>query len=351
MKHACSTLALFIIIGSCLISLGNAAANSLSFRLLDGEFSIDAAIRPGLLIDKDKTDLFAKDNMIYVVNKSAILDETAIACSEMLGSSYSNDLSDTSKSRFQYSIKFDKSKISKLEDLSNSTIGKRLAIVFNKKFMIAPIIKERLSDCSISISGLSYSDANQLGYAMYKVCAWASNVSFRMVHPDNKRISEMPQLENSINLNEYEPLSMGDQKYWVSRKVQLGHNGFKEANILVDVHSPLTESQTSEVALESIPFTLNEEEEAARGVSLFKVRINLNEKGRDELKRLSGSNAGRELATVFEGKLLHIETIPEKTAPEFVLINYLTHNEAKRLRDAINRGSASREGLENRGYE
>lgn len=346
MKHIYSALALFIIISNPSILCASTNNNSLSFRLLESEYGVNSAIKPGLDINIDNTELFSKDNIIYAVNKTQILDESAISCVEMLGSSYSHDSNYTPNPSFKYNIIFKTSKVTQLLNTGENIIGKRLAIVFNKKILIAPVVKETISDGSIYITELSYNDAKQIGYAIYKVCAWASNVSFRMVHPDNKTLTETPHLKDGINLNEYESLSMGDQKYWISRKVQLGHNGFKEANILVDVYDPSAASQSSEVALESIPFTLNEEEEAARNERIFKVRINLNEKGRDELKSLSENDAGRELATVFEGRLFHIETIPEKSKPEFVLINYLTYNEAKRLTDAINRGSTSSEGAE-----
>lgn len=336
MKNRLNIFIFIMILGIGFTPVGYSAESTLRFSLLQSEIKVDDLLKHDIKSDNKQIDIFAKDNVIYLVNSVILLDDKDILCSEMLGTSYEHgNSSGSSPNMFQIIIQFNHKGKDKLLNLSKNNLGKKLAIVFDGRLIAAPVIENTITDGDIIVNGLSYYDVLKLDYVMHKVCAWASNVSFRSVTSDNKCTNQKPT--PGTNIDEDECLSIGDQEYSVSKKVELDSGGFKNAKILLAVKAPFTENKVQELRPEDIPWRFNDEEEAARDVHAFQVKIELNEKGREILKKLSVNNAGQELATVFEGKLNYVERIPENTTSNFVLVNGLTYNQAKRLADAINR--------------
>jgi len=325
-----------IILGIGLASVGYSVENIVRFSLVQSETKVDDFLKQKMLIDNNQFDIFAKDNIIYLLNRSVLLDNKDFSCEEMLGTSYSHENSSGSPSNsFQINIEFNSKGKDKLVALSRSNVGERLAIVFDGRLIVDPIIQNQVTDGNLSVNGLSYDDARKLDYVLHKVCAWASNVSFSLVNPDNK-CADQKSLP-SASVGEYECLSMEGNNYAVSKKAELDSSGFKKAKILLAVRAPFTENKVQELGSEDIPWRFDEEEEAAHDVHAFQVKIELNENGRKVLKKLSENNAGQELATVFEDRLYYVERIPRNTTSDFVLVNGLTYNQAKRLTNVINR--------------
>jgi len=325
-----------LFLGTWFTSIGHSAENTLRFSLIHSEIKVGDLVKQETKIYNKRFDVFAEDNVIYLTNNSIQLDDSDISCGEMLGISYSHENSSHLPSNmFQITIQFNHKGKDKLLNLSRNNLGKKLAFVFDSRLIAAPVIKNTITDGYLIVNGLSYGDVRKLDYVMHKVCAWASNVSFRSVTSNDKCTYQQPI--HGTNIDGDECLSIGDQKYSVSKKVELDSSGFKDAKILLAVKAPFTENKVQELRPEDIPWRFNDEEEAARDVHAFQVKIELNEKGREILKKLSVNNAGQELATVFEGKLNYVERIPENTTSNFVLVNGLTYNQAKRLADAINR--------------
>jgi preprotein translocase subunit SecD len=311
-----------------------ATERDLTFHLVKDEYKVDDILQSGIDVDRNQYEVFANDNIIYVVNRLVELDDSDLACESVLGTSNGYDPHAASPARNQViNICFNERGQSKLEKLSASNTASRLAIVFQGKLLVAFVIMGSKASRRMSLRGMSSNEARRLDLALHKVCAWASNVSFRLVHPDREAKSEGIHDES-----DYESLTQGNVSYRVSKKVELDNSDFKNANILLTGLPVGPTFKSKPMELEGMPGQFNEEEQATVDLRAFGLRITLNQNGRRKLERLSENNIGRDLATVFEGRLVYVERIPGKTTSEVVMVNGLTYAEAKRLSDVINKG-------------
>jgi preprotein translocase subunit SecD len=131
MKYICNSLFLIIFVMCGLTSTVYAAESNLSFRLVESKYKVDDILKKGIDIDKAKYEVFAKDNTIYVISRTAQLDDKDIECNKMLGTPYySFGHADTPDRNSQVRVKFNANGRSKLEKLTEHCIGKGLAIVF-----------------------------------------------------------------------------------------------------------------------------------------------------------------------------------------------------------------------------
>jgi len=336
MKYICNSffLVMFLMLG--LTSTVHAAESCLSFRLVQSKYKVDDILKTSIDIDKAQYEVFAQDNIIYVVSRTVQLDDKDIECEKRLGKSYYYlGPADPSAKNSQVRINFNANGRSKLKELSESSIGKGLAVVFEGKLIVAPVISDSLASGELIVSGLSYDAAKHLIDAIERVCAEESSVSVRLVHPDQDIISQIPLSESSVDKSQYECFVKGNVNYWVSKKVELDNRDFEHAKIFVT--GLLPSGEPKEMELKAIPWQFSEEGAAERNLPGLRVRITLNKDGRSKLEKLSENNIGRGLAVVLEGRLIMVKSIPGKTTGEFVTVGDLTYVEAKRLRDAINR--------------
>ena len=337
MKRIYNTSILVFFLLNCITCQAYSGDKLFSVRLLESEMQIDDIFAIATPIDRTQYSMFAKDNTVYISSNHTILDNNDIDCKKMLCSSYSHSASSISSvNMFQINIKLNVAGKSKLATINTSSLGKKLAIVYDGLLIATPIVRSSLDDSGLSVDGLSYSDASRLDYALHILCAMASYVSFHLVISSNEL--QFRDQDSIIDRDEskYEYYTMGNRNYCIVKDAIVDINAFSKAKVLLAVQAPFTGNYVKEIGLEDIPWQFNEEEESARRVHSFMVKIDLNANGQNELARLSSNNAGQELATMFEGRLIYVERIPVKTNSTFVIVNGLTYNEAKRLADAIN---------------
>jgi hypothetical protein len=237
MKNRLNIFIFIMILGIGFTPVGYSAESTLRFSLLQSEIKVDDLLKHDIKSDNKKIDIFAKDNVIYLVNSVILLDAKDILCSEMLGTSYAHgNSSGSSTNIFQIGIIFNDQGKSKLSALSMDNRGKRLAIVFDGELIITPIIEHHITDGNLLVNGLSYDDARRLDYALHKACAWASDISYRLVTPYDKCTNQKPLPKTGVE--NYECLSMENQEYSVSKKAELDSSGFKNAKIFLTAKGP-----------------------------------------------------------------------------------------------------------------
>ena len=317
----------------CCPLAGHSDDYSLTFSTVRAEIKASDLPNRVHALNNKHANIFAKDNLVYIVNDTIVMDGNDLACGAMLNTSFSRDsLSVSSQNMFRVNIQFNSLGKNKLRKLSRSSIGHKLAIMFHGRLIVAPVIMGQINDGVLCTNGLSYDDATRLIYVLHKACSSASNVSFNLV---NGNCADQKQLQAN-SLRKYTCLSMGREKYFVSKKTELDSTGFESAQIMCAVKAAFTNYKVRDVRLKDIPWRISEEEEAAHNGHIFGVKIVLNKKGRNILKKLSMNNSGQELATMFEGNVHYVQRIHGKAAPDSILVNNLTYIEARRLAYAIN---------------
>jgi hypothetical protein len=336
MKYICNSFFLVIFLMFGLTSTVHAAESRLSFRLVQSKYNVDDILKTGIDIDKTRYEVFAKDNIIYVVSRTVQLDDEDIECDKMLGTPYySFEVADPSDSNSQVRITFNAVGRGKLNKLTERYIGKGLAVVFDGKLIVAPVISDSLSSGELIVSSLSHEDVRRLIDSIETMCAQDSSFSVRLLHPDQDMTSQVPLSESSVDKSQYECFAKGNVNYWVSKKVELDNSDFEHAKIFVT--GLLPSGEPKEMELKAIPWQFSTEGAAESKLPSLRVRITLNKDGRSKLEKLSENNIGRGLAVVLGGRLIMVKSIPGKTTGEFLTVGDLTYVEAKRLRDAINR--------------
>ena len=188
--------------------------------------------------------------------------------------------------------------------------------------------------------------------------AWDTGPTISLIRAEHQSVSCKPGSEVHIDKQQYECVvkenivygvdsesnNLIEKKqsvyYWVSNKIQLDNRAFKEAKILVTVEDSIS-GVTSAMGLDELPVPIDEVREAAYPVRAFRVRISLNDSGRRKLEHLKKTNAGRELAVLFEGKLVEVVLIGEKMTTDAIVVDHLTFPEAKRLEESIDEEGAA----------
>jgi hypothetical protein len=131
-------------------------------------------------IDKNQYELFVKDNENIWIDKKVELDVKDIKAIiiKVWTRSYSGkeeyepitleqidrtpELTSPSMNAFTASLFFTKEGAIKIQNVTEKNINRRLAVILNKRLLIAPRILDKISGDEIAIAGLSYVDIKSL---------------------------------------------------------------------------------------------------------------------------------------------------------------------------------------------
>ena len=159
---------------------------------------------------------------------------------------------------------------------------------------------------------------------------------FRLVHPDNDRLSSLAKAQAKVDTQRYEYFARETEGYWVDRKVELDIHDLRDVKIKVMVK----EGGASQWGyIEVTPDTFPSFHFPSSSKPCL-VDIYFTEKGRKKMTNVTAKNVGKKLAMVFRGKLLmEPPLIKEKINAEYVTVTRLSIDEATLLRDAVRRSN------------
>lgn len=183
---------LFVILFICFsISLAHSQENILTFRLVHPENDMLSHLpQSDVKVDKTQYECFMKGHDNYWINKKVELDandikeakiEMEMGPANLAGGrkveippeGFSNiDLASYANA-FDVEIYFNQRGQKKLEDVTEKNIGRSLAVIFEGKLLMAPIIHEKILDGKVVIVGLFYVEAKRLKAAISKSLASA----------------------------------------------------------------------------------------------------------------------------------------------------------------------------------
>lgn len=154
--------------------------NILTFRLVHPDQDKLTQRSSEVKIDKNQYDLFVKDNENYWIEKKVELDIKDIKAIiiKIWTRSYSGkeeyvpitleqigrspELRSPSMKAFTASLSFTKQGAIKIQNVTEKNIQRRLAVILNKRLLMAPRILDKISGDEIDIAGLSYDDVKNL---------------------------------------------------------------------------------------------------------------------------------------------------------------------------------------------
>jgi len=164
------------------IMLSNAYSEDtiLTFRLVHPDQDRLSQRSPEVKIDKNQYELFVKDNENFWIDKKVELDikdiksivikiwtRSASGREEYLPITLEQidrtpELRSPSMNAFTASLFFTKQGAKKIQNVTEKNINRRLAVILNKRLLIAPRILDKISGDEIAIAGLSYEDIKSL---------------------------------------------------------------------------------------------------------------------------------------------------------------------------------------------
>lgn len=158
--------------------------NILTFRLVHPDQDKLTQHSPEVKIDKNKYELFVKDNENYWVDKKVELDVKDIKAIIIKIWTRSNsreeeylpitleqiaktpELRSPSMNAFTATLFFTKQGAIKIQTVTEKNINRRLAVILNKRLLMVPRIQDKISGDEIAIAGLSYNDVKSLSAAI-----------------------------------------------------------------------------------------------------------------------------------------------------------------------------------------
>ena len=165
-----------------LMTISNAYSEDkiLTFRLVHPDQDKLAQRSSEVKIDKNQYELFVKDNESIWIDKKVELDIKDIKAIiiKIWTRSYSGkeeyepitleqiartpELRSPSMNAFTAALFFTKQGAIKIQNVTENNIHRRLAVILNKRLLMAPRIQDKISGDEIAIAGLSYEDVKSL---------------------------------------------------------------------------------------------------------------------------------------------------------------------------------------------
>jgi preprotein translocase subunit SecD len=162
------------------LSPAYAADSILTFRLVHPDQDILAKQTSGVKIDKERYELFVKDSENIWVDKKVELDVKDVKSITIRIMSMSNSgeeifepvtiaqfnknshLKGTSMNPFSALLTFTKEGQKKIQNVTEKNIHRQLAVIVNKRLVMAPRIQDKIDGDEIAISGLTYDEIKSL---------------------------------------------------------------------------------------------------------------------------------------------------------------------------------------------
>jgi preprotein translocase subunit SecD len=163
-----------------MLSPAYAADSILTFRLVHPDQDKQAQSPSEVKIDKNQYELFVKDNENIWVDKKVELDVKDVKSIAIRIMSMSNSgeeifepvtiaqfnknshLKGTSMNPFSALLTFTKEGQNKIQNVTERNIHRQLAVIVNKRLLMAPRIQDKIDGDEIAISGLTYDEIKSL---------------------------------------------------------------------------------------------------------------------------------------------------------------------------------------------
>jgi len=175
--------------------------------------------------------------------------------------------------------------------------------------------------------------STQLCILPSNACSGNNALTFRLVHPDNDRLSQVSPAQPNIDKNQYELFVKDNISYWVDRNIQLNSKDVKSIKIVMMEQELNSENwKAVEVSLNEIA---NNKDLTNPSMQGFIAVIILNKTGQKKLERLTEKNLKRKLAIVLKDKLLMAPLIQDKISGNEVSVVGLNYYDVKNLKEAI----------------
>lgn len=164
--------------------------------------------------------------------------------------------------------------------------------------------------------------------------AYSEDLTFRLVHPDHEKISNLPVGKVPIDQNIYEHFCVNGENYWIERTVQLDYTHIQKISVEMSIKNPNSPNwENVEISVNEIERSPSLMNPSMRG---FTAVIQLNDKGQKALEDLTEKNTNRRLAAIFGRKILMAPLISEKISGNEVLIVGVSYDEIKGLIECAN---------------
>ncbi len=156
----------------------------LTFRLVHPDQDKLTSRSSEAKIDKNRYELFVKDNDNFWIDKKVELDTKDIKAiilkiwtrSDSGAEEYvpitleqierTPELRSPSMNAFTAALFFTKQGAIKIQNVTAKNVNRRLAVILNKRLLMAPRILDKISGDEIAIAGLSYNDVKSLSAAI-----------------------------------------------------------------------------------------------------------------------------------------------------------------------------------------
>ena len=160
-----------------------------------------------------------------------------------------------------------------------------------------------------------------------------NTLTFRLVHSNNDKLSQLTPSQLKIEQNQYEYFVKDNVGYWVENIIQLSSKDVKDVKIEMMVWEPNSKNwKNVEVSLKEIA---NDKDYTNPTMHGFTAVIIFNKIGQKKFEHLTEKNIRRRIAIILNGKLLMAPLIQEKITGQDVSVVGLNYNEVKGLKEAI----------------